>query len=255
MSIIKLDWVTVRRLWINRDYLLLWGGQLTSATGSQVSFIAVPLLILAVTRSPAQAGLVGALGSLTSLLLGLPAGAFVDRWDRKRAMLICDACRCLNMASVPLVAAVWRLTIVQLALVSIVEGALFVVFSAAEAAALPRVVPGEQLPAAAALNLAADRLARLLGPPLGGILYSYRLSLIPDELQGRVNSVARLISFGGQPLSLALTGVLLQTIGLYPTILFIAACLLALAVVVTLHRGLRQAPRLLDTGRVTTRRG
>lgn len=53
----------VRRLpflWRNRDFQLLWSGQLVSTIGSQVSLLAFPLLVLAITHSPAQAGLVGA---------------------------------------------------------------------------------------------------------------------------------------------------------------------------------------------------
>ena len=77
-------------LWRNRDYLLLWGGQAVSSVGGSASTLAFPLLILSVTQSPAQAGFAGALRSLAYLLLGLPAGALIDRWDRKRTMILCD---------------------------------------------------------------------------------------------------------------------------------------------------------------------
>src|SRR6476469_8690014 len=72
----------------NRDFLLLFGGQAVSAIGSQVSQLAFPLLILAVTGSPAQAGFLGAVRGLAYVLFGLPAGAFVDRWDRKKVMIL-----------------------------------------------------------------------------------------------------------------------------------------------------------------------
>ncbi len=71
-------------LWRNRDYLTLWTGQVISTVGSGVSQLAFPLLILAITHSPAQAGFVAALRSLPYLLVILPAGALVDRWNRKR---------------------------------------------------------------------------------------------------------------------------------------------------------------------------
>ena len=64
-------------LWRNRDYLLLWGGQAISNVGGGVTQLAWPLLTLAVTRSPAQAGFVGALRALTYVLLVLPAGALL----------------------------------------------------------------------------------------------------------------------------------------------------------------------------------
>src|SRR3954447_14598230 len=71
-------------LWRNRDFLLLWSGQVMSAIGSQVSLLAFPWLILAVTGSPAQAGLIAAIRTLPYILFGLPAGALIDRWNRKR---------------------------------------------------------------------------------------------------------------------------------------------------------------------------
>ena len=70
-------------LWHNRDYLLLWGGQTISSLGTNVSQIVFPLLVLSLTGSAFQAGLAGALRLLPYLLIGLPAGALVDRWDRK----------------------------------------------------------------------------------------------------------------------------------------------------------------------------
>jgi|SRR2546426_2386121 len=79
-----------RTLWRNLDYTLLWSGQTVSSTGTQVSQLAFPLLILAVTHSPAQAGFAGALRALPYLLFSLPAGALIDRWDRKWTMILCD---------------------------------------------------------------------------------------------------------------------------------------------------------------------
>lgn len=76
-------------LWRNADFLLLWSGQAVSALGSSVSRLALPLLTLALTHSPAQAGFIAALQSLPYLLFSLPAGALIDRWDRKRVMIRC----------------------------------------------------------------------------------------------------------------------------------------------------------------------
>ena len=68
----------------------------------------------------------------------------------------------------------------------------------------------------------------------GVVQFSYRLALIPDELQGRVNSVFRLIIFGGDPIGLALTGILLQAIGTVPAVLIYAGGLIVLAAATTL---------------------
>lgn len=158
-------------LWRNRDYLLLWGGQAVSSAGGAASQLALPLLILALTRSPAQAGFAGALRSLAYLVLGLPAGALIDRWDRKRAMILCDAGRALALGSIPLALALGRLTMAQLYLVALIEGALYVFFTLAESAALPRVVAKAQLPAAMAQNEVTGGVITLVGPALGGALF------------------------------------------------------------------------------------
>ena len=400
-----------KSLWLNLDYMLLWSGQMVSNVGTQVSELAFPLLILALTNSPAQAGFAGALRALPYLIFSLPAGALIDRWDRKRVMILCDTGRALSMASIPVALMLGHLTILQLYLVSLIEGTLFVFFNIAEAACLPRVVPKEQLPAATAQNMATDGITVLLGPSLGGALFSagrllpfvadavsyavsvislffikvkfqkervaarrnlgieiqeglswlwhqplirfiailtggnnlinsgfvliiivlaqqqhassftiglifavggiggiigaliatslqkrlsfgqaiigtswifalfiplyaiapnplmlgiitaatfvsgpvynvvqfsYRSAIIPDELQGRVNSVFRLIAFGGQPLGLALTGLLIQNIGVIPTILVDAAGMIILAIAATINTHVRNAKPLSE---------
>jgi MFS family permease len=161
-----------RSLWRNRDYLLLWSGQIISSVGTQASQLAFPLLILALTKSPAQAGIAGALRVLPYIIFSLPAGALVDRWDRKRVMILCDIGRGLCLASIPLALAFGHLTVMQLYIVSMIEGTLFVFFNIAEVACLPHVVPKEQLPSATAQNIATNSTSSLLGPPLGGLLYS-----------------------------------------------------------------------------------
>lgn len=165
--------VQLKSLWRNRDFMLLWSGQLVSAIGTQVSQLAFPLLALAVTFSPAQAGIIGALRGLPFALLSLPAGAMVDRWDRKKVMLYCDAGRAIVLGSIPV--AIWfnHLGVVQLYLVALIEGTLMTFFSIAEMACLPHVVPKEQLPAASAQNQAIDSSSWTLGPFLGGMLYGF----------------------------------------------------------------------------------
>src|SRR5215469_6013045 len=158
-------------LWRNRDYLLLWSGQAISSVGSSASELALPLLVLSITHSPAQAGFAGALRSLAYLLLGLPAGALIDRWDRKRTMILCDGGRALALGSIPLALALHQLTMLQIYLVSLIEGTLFVFFGLAESAALPRVVAKTQLPAATAQNEATEGVVTLIGPSLGGTLF------------------------------------------------------------------------------------
>ncbi|MEU4563319.1 MFS transporter [Actinoplanes sp. NPDC023936] len=89
-------------LWRNRDFTLLWGGQVVSGLGAQISATATPLLVLTTTGSPADAGLVGAAGTLPHLLANLPAGPLVDRWDRWRILLASEIVAGLTLLTVPL---------------------------------------------------------------------------------------------------------------------------------------------------------
>src|SRR5436190_12070862 len=85
-------------IWFNRDYMLLWSGQVISTLGSSASGIVFPLLILSLTGSPQAAGIAGALGAIPYLIFSLPVGALVDRWDRKLVMILCDTGRALTLA-------------------------------------------------------------------------------------------------------------------------------------------------------------
>jgi MFS family permease len=155
----------------NRDFMLLWSGQVVSSLGSAVSSVAFPLLVLALTGSPAKAGLVGFAGTLPFLLFQLPAGGLVDRWERKRTMIVSDALRGVALGSIAVAFAAGVLTVVQIAGVAFVEGTLFVLFTLAERTALPHVVAPEQLAAALAQNEARTRGATLAGTPIGGVLF------------------------------------------------------------------------------------
>jgi len=98
----------------NGDYMLLWSGQVVSTLGSAATRVVYPLLILSLTGSPAAAGIAAALGSIPYLIFSLPAGALIDRWDRKRIMIVCDLGRALTVLTVPIalwldVLSVWQL--------------------------------------------------------------------------------------------------------------------------------------------------
>lgn len=155
----------------NRDFLLLWTGQAVSVLGSNISATAYPLLVLALTGSAANVGIVGFAATLPHALFQLPAGALVDRWDRRRLMLACDLGRIIAVSSVVVALAVGQLMIPHLIIVAFVEGALSVFFGLAEQAAVPHVVPTTQLTAALAQNEARVRGAAFLGQPLGGVLF------------------------------------------------------------------------------------
>jgi hypothetical protein len=155
----------------NRDFNILWSGQVLSDLGTRASGVALPLLVLAVTGSPARAGITGFVESLPILLLTLPVGALVDRWNRKLVMIVADSARCGAFVSLVVALLLERISFVQILLVALVDGTGFVFFSISERAALPHVVPDEQLPAALARNQAREYAALLAGTPLGGVLF------------------------------------------------------------------------------------
>src|SRR5256885_13480401 len=132
-----------KSVWHNRDYVLLWSGQALSDIGGAVSELAFPLLVLALTHSPAQAGFAGALRALPALLVSLFAGVLVDRWDRKRMMIFCDTGRAISLASIPIAFALGHLTIWQLYITAFLEGSLMILFKLAKTAAVSQVVTPE----------------------------------------------------------------------------------------------------------------
>lgn len=158
------------RLWRNGDFLRLWVGQVISTVGSGISRLALPLLVLALTGSAVQAGLIGAAQTLPFLVLGLPAGALLDRWNRRTVMIVCDFARCLAFGSVPLAYALGHLTAAHLYAVAFVHGSALAFFSIAQLAALPRVVPAEDLSPAHSLNTASEGVASLVSPGVGGLI-------------------------------------------------------------------------------------
>ena len=158
-------------LWRNRDYLLLISGQGISSLGSQVSLVAFPLLIFVLTHSAAQTGLITAVRSIPYVIFTLPAGAIVDRVDRKRLMIFCDTGRAMALGSIPIALALGHLTYLQLYIASLIEGTLFVFFTVANLAALPRIIAKEQLGTAKGQDELVYSLASIVGPALAPILY------------------------------------------------------------------------------------
>jgi MFS family permease len=168
--IISEDARPVRSLWRNRDFLLLWSGQSISTVGTGVSQFALPLLVLALTHSPALAGLMTAVRQSPYLLFSLPAGALIDRWDRKAVMIRCDVVRWLALGSVPLAFVLGHLTMAQVFVVAFVEGTAYVLFSLAQISALPQVVDPSYLARAYSLDNANEYAGALVGPALGAFI-------------------------------------------------------------------------------------
>lgn len=149
-----------------RDFLLAWFGGLISMMGDWVLFIALPIYIYQLTGSTLATSGMFIAGLLPSLVLGSVAGVFVDRWDRKRTMVIANLV--LAVIVLPLFALrsadwVWIAYVV-----SFIQSLASQFFRPAENAFLPRLVAENDLLAANSLNALNNNLARLMGPALGG---------------------------------------------------------------------------------------
>src|SRR5689334_17888865 len=154
----------------NRDFVLLQGGQLFSNIGTQTTQIAYPLLVLALTHSPAKAGVVAFARALPLWLFALPAGLAADRFSRKRLMIIADIARTATVTALGVAVLVHHVVFWEIPLVAFVEGAGAALFGGAQMGAMRSVVPKPQLPMATNVLTARIAIVRLAGPPLGGVL-------------------------------------------------------------------------------------
>jgi MFS family permease len=178
----------------NRSYQLLWASQALADGGFSATMIAFPLLVLALTGSPAVSGLVLGVDAMAQLVAGLPAGALVDRWNRKKIMLGCEAAQAIAVGA--LVVALWFgvASVALMVAVAAVIGAGRALFGPAEAASLARIVPSGQLSTAVAMNAARGSLGQLSGTAVGGFLFAVG-RLVPfavDVLAHAVSFVALL---------------------------------------------------------------
>ena len=178
----------------NRDFVLLWTAETVSELGTQVSQVAFPLLVLALTGSPAKAGVVGFANTLPVALLALPAGVLVDRVNRRAVMVACDAVRALGLAAIPIALAAGGLPYGVIVAVAALNGGAFVTAYVAERGVLRRIVTREQLPEAVARNESGWFAARIAGPALGGVLFGvgHAVPFVADTISYGASAAAKL---------------------------------------------------------------
>ncbi len=157
----------------NRDFVILWAGGAVSELGTSMSQLVFPLVGYAITHSTAEAGL-----ATTGLVLGgvvvrLPAGALVDRFARRRVLVSTNVVAALVYGSLAVALLTGHLTLAHLVIAGFASGATDAFDSPATSASVRTIVPKPQLPLAYTRLEARDRAAHLLGPPLGGALYSW----------------------------------------------------------------------------------
>ena len=153
----------------HRDFRLLWGGETVSQLGSQVSLLAIPLLAVRTLHATTfQMGLLTAASTAAFLVVGLPAGVWVDRIRRRRVMIGADLGRVVALGSVPVAYAAGLLTLGQLFVVTLVAGVLTVFFDVAYQSYLPSLVGREHLVEGNAKLTGSEQAATVAGPSIAG---------------------------------------------------------------------------------------
>ena len=158
-------------LWRKPDFRRLWVGETVSVLGNAISGIAVPLVALNVLHAqPYVIGLLAAVSWLPWLIIGLPAGAWIDRLPRRPTMIVANVVSFVLVVSVPIAYWLGALTIAQLVIVEILGGITGVFFGPAFGAWLPTVFSAEELPLANAKMEGSAQAAVVSGGSLGGLL-------------------------------------------------------------------------------------
>jgi MFS family permease len=153
------------------DFLRLWFGQSVSEFGSQVTTLALPLAaVLVLHASTFQVGLLTTTGFAPFLLVGLPAGVWVDRMRRRSVMIAADVIRALVLATVPAAYGLGVLSLGQLYVVTFIHGVATVFFDVAYMSYTPGLVGREHLVEANAKLQATVSVAQVSGPSASGLL-------------------------------------------------------------------------------------
>ncbi len=157
-------------VWTQPDFLKLWTGQAISQVGSRVSATAVPLTaVLFLRASPLQMGIMSGAGAVDVLLFGLFAGVWTDRLHRRPILIATDLGRMFLLGSIPLAAALHRLTMTQLYVVGALFGILTVLLDVAYQAYLPSLVNRDNLVQANSQLALTESIAEVVGPGMAGV--------------------------------------------------------------------------------------
>lgn len=151
----------------------LWLAGIVTVIGGGLTLFAVPVQIYSLTENSAYVGLTGVFGLVPLVLFGLWGGALADRMDRRTLLIITAVGLAVSSVALWLQAAlaidnVW----VVLCLLSVQQG-FFAVNSPTRAAAIPRILPLEQLASANALNMTVQQFGFIAGPLLAGVLLKW----------------------------------------------------------------------------------
>lgn len=158
-----------RSLFRHPNYLKLWSAATISLFGTQVSQIAIPFIAAVLLEaSPGEVGLLTTIEFLPFLLFTLPAGVWVDRFPKKRILVVGDLGRAVLLASIPIAYALDALTMWQLYVVGFGIGVMTVFFDVANQSYLPTILERDELVEGNSKLQISQSSAQILGQPFGG---------------------------------------------------------------------------------------
>ena len=182
--------MSIRR---RRGFAPLFASATVSEAGSRVTVLVVPVIgATTLAAGPFAMGVLSAAGMAAFLVVGLPAGALVDRWRPRRVMVVCDLVRAALLVSVPAVGVLGVLTFAQLVVVAFAVGVATVFADVAAQSVLPSLVGGDDLVRANSVLMTGTSAAEVAGPGLGGLLLrvlAAPLVLLVDVLSFLVSAV------------------------------------------------------------------
>ena len=178
---------------LNGDFGRLWVGQTVSLIGTQVSFLAIPLTAaLTLGATPLQMGFLGASQWLPFLLVGLPAGAWIDRHRRRPIMILADLARAASLGMVPMTAAFHVLSLPLLYASVFATGTLQVLFELSYQSYVPALVGRDRLMRANSRIQASMAGSEVGGPGIAGLL----TQLVSAPTAVLVDALSYLVSAG-----------------------------------------------------------
>lgn len=175
----------------NVQFQLLWAGGAVSQLGTQLTTYAMPLLILAVTGSYFWAGVIAGVRATTLILAQMPAGVWIDRWDRGKVLVWSQTTQAVAIATMATNVVTGLNSIPLFIALAAVDGACTAFTGPARSTAIKAVVPPDQLRTAFAQEEARGHVAWLAGPPLGALLYGFgrAVPFVADALSFLVAAV------------------------------------------------------------------
>ncbi len=158
-----------RSLWRDANFMTLWSGQALSQFGSQITELAIPVLaVLLLEATEAQVGYLNAAAMAAFLVVGLPAGAWIDRMRKRHVMIWADAVRALALAAVPALYLLGMLEMWHLYAVALVVGIATVFFDVSYQSLVPSLVPSDRIAEANGKLESTQQIAGLSGPAIAG---------------------------------------------------------------------------------------